>query len=384
MSRLRLAIVANEVFAPDLGRMGGFGWAVRQVARCFADAPEFGVDPTILLSEALPAGVAPPARVHGVPLRRPRRVPIRDRPDLMLWIDYRPSYRWQFVAFPRTPVVVWVRDPWDQAARAAIAGLTIPGQPGVAPQGLRHGSTRGLRHVAGIARATRRPMGIALTTAELRTKIDDAYGTRHLPVWTLPNPIAMPMGSLRKADRPLVAVLGRLDPVKRPWIVLDLARRLPDVEFVVMGQSHFRGAGSWHSADVPANVRLVGHADDPEKTEVLGRAWVLLNTSIHDGLAVSMLEALAHRTPLVATVDPAGIVTRFGAFAGEHPGDGLGGLPALEAAMTGLLGDATRRARLGASGRHWVEATHSRERFVNAFVEIASDLGRPTAGVMAT
>ena len=42
---------------------------------------------------------------------------------------------------------------------------------------------------------------------------------------------------------PLVVFLGRLDPYKRPWLLVELARAFPGVNFVVAGQAHFSGEG---------------------------------------------------------------------------------------------------------------------------------------------
>src|SRR5215472_16223492 len=49
--RLKLGIVANEIFSTDVGRMGGFGWAVQQVSQCFAEDPTLGVEVVILMGE---------------------------------------------------------------------------------------------------------------------------------------------------------------------------------------------------------------------------------------------------------------------------------------------------------------------------------------------
>ena len=75
------------------------------------------------------------------------------------------------------------------------------------------------------------------------------------------------------------------------------------------------------------------------------------------------LEALACETPLIACCDPEGIVSRFGIFVGRHYGTGLEALPALELAVRELLNDTSRRLRLGAEGRVWVNATHSQPNF---------------------
>ena len=116
--RLTLGVVANEIFSADVGRMGGFGWAVRQVAHLFAAEPGLGVDVVLMVAERHAVPERLPARVHDAPVLWPTslwsdvREGRRVRPDLLLSIDYRSGYRRWLYALPRVPLLVWVRDPW--------------------------------------------------------------------------------------------------------------------------------------------------------------------------------------------------------------------------------------------------------------------------------
>jgi len=379
---LRLGILTNEVFSTDVGRMGGFGWAVQQVSRCFADDPALGVDVIILMGEK-PRGNARPRELHASRVLWPRPIEsdirvkrllqrfIRlqsERIDLLLCIDYYPNYSAFIQMLPNVPVVIWVRDPWDGHDHREIATLRIPGQPDLQPQGLGQNYSN-IRRVARMRRFIRRPLLFATTTPFLATRAAEAYGLDPMVVRSLPN-IISPVDMISKSPRATVAFLGRLDPIKRPWVFAALAERFPHVEFIFMGQSHFRGPGSWKPCNLPANVRLLGHVNEVEKRELLSKAWLLVNTSIHEGLAVSFLEALACETPLLACVDPEGIVSRFGAFIGNYSGTGLEAVPVLESAMRELLSDSERRARLGAEGRAWVTAIHDRASFLRALSDI--------------
>ena len=49
---------------------------------------------------------------------------------------------------------------------------------------------------------------------------------------------------------------------------------------------------------MPPNVKLLGHLDGEQKFQFLSSAWVLVNTSIHEALATSFLDALVCETPL--------------------------------------------------------------------------------------
>src|SRR5262249_35819143 len=266
-------------------------------------------------------------------------------------------------------------DPWDGQDRREIATLRIPGQPDLQPQGIGQDYSN-IRWVAKMRRFMRRPLLFAATSPFLAAKAADAYGLDPMVVHSLPN-IISPVDMISKSPRTTVAFLGRLDPVKRPWVFASLAERFPHVEFIFMGQSHFGGPGSWEPFNLPANVRLLGHVNEVEKREVLSKAWLLVNTSIHEGLAVSFLEALACETPLLACVDPEGIVSTYGMYAGRFNGTGLDALPHLMSRLTRLLTDGTLRTRFGQQGRAWVESTHTRAAFLTSFRELCVRAGVP-------
>ena len=128
---------------------------------------------------------------------------------------------------------------------------------------------------------------------------------------------------------------------------------------------------------MPENVRHLGHVDEIEKARLLSEAWVLVNTSIHEGLAISFLEAWACETPVISSVNPDGLVARFGLYVGEWPGTGMSSVPAFEDALKRMLCHEELRRRLGREGRAWVNAHHSRTRFLGAFCSTVRGMSRP-------
>jgi glycosyltransferase involved in cell wall biosynthesis len=385
--RIRLGIVANEFFDRDVGRIGGFGWVAAQVARCFTEDPALGVDVVFLPGEVDAANRSEERIIHGTRLlgvgaasEYARRVR-RERVDLLLLIDFRPGYRHAIWARRRTPVILWARDPRPPEDVARVSTLEIPGAPGVEPQGISPLDCTSFARVVRRAWWWRRPVLVATTTPFLHAKVPGTYGVSPREIFTLPNIIDVQTGPMRKSASPTVVFLGRLDPYKRPWIAIELARRFPEATFLFLGQSHFRGAGAWSPLDVPSNVRLLGHTDGPEKAAALSAGWVLVNTSIHEGLAVSFLEALAWKTPILSCQDPEGVASRFGVYVGRWDGTGLEGLPAFSNGLRRLLEDAALRERLGEAGRQWVSATHTRSRFLDTFAELCRRVGlRPQFG----
>ena len=191
----------------------------------------------------------------------------------------------------------------------------------------------------------------------------------------LPNIVDIDAGEVIKNQQPRVIFLGRLDPIKRPWVFVELARRFPGVEFLMLGQSHFRGRGSWVPRQLPENTKLLGHVDGEQKLHLLSSAWVLVNTSIHEALPTSFLEALACETPLLSCTNLEGIVSRFGIFTGAWDGDGMESLPRFVSGLRQLLENRSWRTQLGQQGRAWVERTHNGANFLHAFDALCACAG---------
>jgi glycosyltransferase involved in cell wall biosynthesis len=212
-------------------------------------------------------------------------------------------------------------------------------------------------------------------TQYLVHKVEDSYCVKPPKVSILPNIIDLDPGEIRKSETPSVIFLARLDPYKRPWLVVELARSFPEVDFYLCGKSHVSGIGAWEPKDLPENVHLMGHADEDEKRRLLSSAWVLVNTSMHEGLAVSFQEALRCETPILSSVDPQGVATAYGIYAGYWEGTGLEALPSFRAGLQKLLDDNELRSRLGRAGREWVQRTHTPELFYSAFRELCLEAG---------
>lgn len=375
-----LGIVTDEHLSLSQSRKGGFGWASQQVANYFRDFPELRVEPVIVNCERT-HGAPVPDTIDGVRSLwrkggRLGRIANGDvRFDLLLFIDYRPNYRIAFLQWPRTPAIVWVRDPWSSAEHREIATLRIPGQPDVDPQGVRPPDHRSLRRIWQLSRLLGRSLQFATTAQFLRARVSDAYAIPEPPIALLPNLLSIDSGTTPRSTRPSVLFLARMDPVKRPWLFVELARRFPEVDFRIAGKNHFTGPGSWQPTDLPPNVHLLGHLDGEEKRRVIASSWVLINTSIHEGLPVSIQEALACGVPLLSTLDPERTASRFGIFVGKFAGDGREALTPLTEGLRRLLDDAELRNRLGEAGRTWAKETHNPSAFFASFSRLARNAG---------
>ncbi len=381
--KFRLGILSNEFFDANSGRMGGFGWAAHKVINYFTDHPEHNVE-LVLLSGNNPKNTSPKNdTIHGVQvIHREKSILAHYRKlknaklDLILTIDYRSSYRKILYKLPLTPVVIWVRDPRTMEDVKKVQSIRFPGNPDIIPHGLEFVDCTSLAKIIKRSNRYGRRITFAATTPYLLNKIPETYGCDALSPSILPNIIDLNSDNISKSRQPEVVFLGRLDPYKRPWLFAEIARHFPDVKFTFLGQAHFDKADSWQSGGLPKNIKFAGHVGEEKKRELLSRAWLLINTSAHEGLAVSFLEALKMETPILSTVNPENVVSRFGIHVGNFLGEGAQAVPYFIKGLKQLLDDRELRETLGREGRIWVENVHNSKIFYSSFVKICDSLGR--------
>ena len=378
---LRVGVIANEYFDPAYGRTGGFGWAAKRAIEALTQ-PGSGIKQVLVLPGVRLKGA--PRRILGCSVKFPRRGKLVNRlrllgqrPDLLFCIDYRPAYRVWFDTFPATPVVIWARDPRTDSDWNLLRQLRIPGSE-QAPGGISQIDTRSLGVYATNQPIRSRPILIASKLPHLRAKVREVYGLDDSGL-LLSNPDVGGGHSrvhAEKSDRPTVLFLGRLDPIKRPWLFVALAGRLPDVDFLMAGVNHFPGKDGWRPVATPPNLRFVGHIDGPAKYDLIATSWLLVNTSIYEESPVSVFEALQCETPVVSLTDWGGLVERFGECVGPADSEEVL-VERLARAVEGLLRDAARRTSLGRAGRTFVATECNDGRFLEDFRALCRRVGLP-------
>jgi glycosyltransferase involved in cell wall biosynthesis len=151
-----------------------------------------------------------------------------------------------------------------------------------------------------------------------------------------------------KAIRPLVVAVGRLVPVKRFELLVEvliaLKERVPDLEAVIAGEGYEREAlvAQIALAEAEGWISLQGRVSDSELITLYQSAWVLASVSAREGWGMTITEAAACGTPAVATN-----------IAGHSDAvkDGVTGLLGetredLVSALNGLINDKKLRDRL--------------------------------------
>lgn len=170
----------------------------------------------------------------------------------------------------------------------------------------------------------------------------------------------------------VVGTVARLDPVKNLGVLIDafgaVRSVVPGVQLIVVGDGPERQSLENQSRETGcgSRVHFLGHRDDTRS--ILPALDVFVNTSVSEGMSVTILEAMAASLPVVAT------------SVGGNPElvvDGETGVlvparsPASTAQALSELCAAPERLRaMGAAGRARVEAHFTLERMVGQYMKL--------------
>jgi glycosyltransferase involved in cell wall biosynthesis len=153
----------------------------------------------------------------------------------------------------------------------------------------------------------------------------------------------------------IVAMASADTPMKGVGTLLEAFAKLRterDVELVLVSKPRPGGRTERlvDNLSIRGSVRFVSGISDTELAEVVGSAEIACVPSLYEGFSLPTVEAMACGTPLV--------VSRAGAIPEVVGEDGLcadlvtpGDVEGLAIALSALLDDPDRRARMGAAGR---------------------------------
>ena len=306
---MKLCLISMEIFA--WGKFGGFGRSTRLLGRELARR---GLDVSAVVPRRAGQGAVERLdgiTVHGFPMRWPFAVSALFRQiDADVYHSQHPSFSTALAlrAVPQRRHVVTFRDPKDQHDWWMEFNNPTRSKLRVAMNWLYEDGP-------GMRRAVRRADARFAAAGCLNDRLERIHGFGE-PLDTLPTPISIP-GSVEKSPTPLVAYVGRWDRRKRPELFFELAARFPDVCFIAVGlaQDKARERSLRATFGNLANLDMLGFIDQfesAELSELLARSWLIVNTSVREGVPTSLLEAMAHRCAVLSRVDPDGIATRFG------------------------------------------------------------------------
>jgi glycosyltransferase involved in cell wall biosynthesis len=172
------------------------------------------------------------------------------------------------------------------------------------------------------------------------------------------------------AGTPLFVTIARLDPVKDLMTMLHafahIRTAMPSARLVIVGDGPEREALANRAArpDLAGSVDFAGMRDDARA--LIPAADVYMNSSIFEGVSITLLEAMAARVPVIATAvggNPE-VLAHGAAGVLVPPRNAM----RLADAAVALGRDHVARARFATAGRRRVESSFTIQRMVAEYV----------------
>ncbi|HEY3298395.1 MAG TPA: glycosyltransferase family 4 protein, partial [Armatimonadota bacterium] len=158
------------------------------------------------------------------------------------------------------------------------------------------------------------------------------------------------------SDRRFILWVGSFRSVKRPEMFVELARRLPQFKFVMIGGSASNQSAFYDDicrvANELTNLELTGSVMYGDIGRYFGEAFLFVNTSSSEGFPNTYLQSWCRGTPVLATFDPDGVIDKFGL--GQH----CPGIDELEMAVLRFMSDEDLRKSAARRGVEYVNEHH--------------------------
>jgi glycosyltransferase involved in cell wall biosynthesis len=161
--------------------------------------------------------------------------------------------------------------------------------------------------------------------------------------------------------QPIIGWIARVTGVKNPMRALEVARAIPNAQFVIAGGGDLLEDVI---ASASANVSVIGWA---KAENLFGASDLILSTSENEGMPVALIEAQLAGKPVVAT--------NIGSVS-EVIADGETGLVtdknprSLITALNTLIGDTNKRTAMGTLAASRANSLFSVDRMINAHIAL--------------
>lgn len=359
--KIRIGLIIDEFFGAVGTAYGGYGFLARRHIAKYLPNQDFQVD--VLLGRGKRRFFAESYKIDNVDVYRlPKRKWFakqwlkKQDYDIYLSIELTHSYVLEHESTKNKKLILWIQDPrphyeWDEINTVKLFPETSYYNQKI--YDLVHDWYKQDR-VKFISQGY-----------FLNQKAKDLYKLNDdVDIQYLPNPIdideSFNLETHQKKN--MIIFLGRIESVKRGWLFCEIAKKMPEYEFFVLGQT-FREdeKNSEIMKDYYAieNLHFAGHVDGIEKEQYLKDAKILVNTSIHEALPISFLEALSFGTLLVSNRNPEELTEKFGIHVGDVLGDGFDKVDLFVNAIRILMLDNEKCQKLGQQAIQYIKDRHS-------------------------
>ncbi|MFQ7387073.1 MAG: glycosyltransferase [Alistipes sp.] len=187
------------------------------------------------------------------------------------------------------------------------------------------------------------------------------------PIAYMPTPSTSTTDSIRRATPKEPYPLHRTHRIHQAGLAFLRNREATSAIRILHAGSDFPGKSQNESImagyrDIP-NLHFVGHVEGEEKMKYIREAKILVNTSIHEALPITFLEALAYGTLLVSCRNPEDLTSKFGRYTGPVLGDGFDKVPLFTSAIEELIENEGLRKELSCKAVEYIREIHPVHKF---------------------
>jgi glycosyltransferase involved in cell wall biosynthesis len=216
-----------------------------------------------------------------------------------------------------------------------------------------------------------------VVSGEMLQSLVGSYGFTGKGVKVIYNGICLPEALIQHANKRMtIGSAGRLFPVKDYFLMVEIAKLVVAqsdmVDFVLAGDGpeRHRLEEKVRKAGLHGRFKFLGHQDD---MDIFYKSLdVYINTSVHEGIPMSVLEAMSYGLPVV--------VPKVGGFP-EIVEEGLSGYliddrdpSEFSDRCLGLLADQEKREQMAKAARQRVIDHFSREAMANQYYQLYQKL----------
>lgn len=363
---LKVALIIDEFFGGAKTPYGGYGFLARYYICKYIPNEDITID--VLLRRRHRTNFAKKTIVDGINIYQlpskedtARKFLDKQNYDVYLSIELTFNVMPSLVSNPSKKLVLWIQDPrpmyeWDE-----INTVKLFPEPSYYDQKIYDSVHDWFKQDR---------LTLVSQAYCLNEKAIDLYKLRtDISIEYLPNPIEIDENfdvKLHQKKNQII-FLGRVESVKRPWLFFEIAKAMPEYDFVVLGSTHTgvdRMAKIISKYNNLPNLKFAGRVMGEEKNQYLKESKILVNTSIHEALPVSFLEAMAYGTLLVSNRNPDNLTSQFGVWTGDVLGDGFESISLYVDGIRELITNESKRSEMSSAAIEYVKKVHNIPRFV--------------------
>lgn len=373
--KIKVGLLIDEFFGGAGTAFGGYGFLARKYIAKYIPNDDIEID--VLLGKSKYKFFKQKWHVDDVDLYRlPRQKYLAERflkkknYDVYLSIELTSDFVLKHETDPNKRLILWIQDPRPKSAWDNVIGTM---QSIKDPCFYSQKIYDKVHEWATNNRVTFVSQGYSLNPLAMEL-YDLPFKT---PVQYLPNPVDIDFDfkfDVKKKKKQII-FLGRLEAQKRCWMFCEVAKRMPEYEFYVLGQffryqeDNKRMLSPYMDGSIK-NLHFVGHVDGMEKKRLIKDSRVLLSTAVWEGIPISWLEALSYGTVLVADLEREDLANRFGTFIGTVEGDGFDGIDKFIAPLKEMMENDKLYEQKAKAAIDYIRKTHNIERFTNDLREV--------------